>query len=69
MVFAGGVDIPAWVVVCHVNDEVLHELAVPFGIELSSLRPLSLLLEVSEVEVLSGGTGSGWRGVGVVLVL
>jgi len=41
------------------NDEVLPELAVPFGIKLSSLCPLSLLLEVSEVEVLSGGIGGG----------
>ena len=41
------------------NDEVLPELAVPFGIKLSSLCPLSLLLEVSEVEVLSGWNGGG----------
>ena len=59
VVFAGGVDIPVWVVVCRVNDEVLPEFAIPFGIKLSSLRPLSLLLEVSEVEVLSGWNGGG----------
>jgi hypothetical protein len=59
VVLPGRVDIPVWVVVCCVNDEVLPELAIPCGVELSSLSPLSLLLEVSEVEVLSGGYGSG----------